>query len=199
MVNVRDAVARTVKTFAALAVSKGVAYSLAIDPAMPTLVLADDIRVQQVLGNLIGPCPIVRPSHGPGSSLPACVWRPPHARAGNAFKFTSHGGVHVSVGYAPNGLAHADQLLHQQPFEHNHGPTYPSPAAMTVFHATPGDPPREAPKLGFQTLRLAVAAAAASLGLTRRRIRPAPSQDERRYASVRAGGGGVRRTHARPD
>ena len=53
--NLRDAATRTVNTFAALAVSKSVAYSLTIDPALPSLLLTDEIRVQQVLGNLIGP------------------------------------------------------------------------------------------------------------------------------------------------
>ena len=55
-VNLGATVIECTNTFAALARSKGLRYSLAIDPSLPPLVHADEVRVQQILGNLIGKC-----------------------------------------------------------------------------------------------------------------------------------------------
>jgi hypothetical protein len=60
------------------------------------------------------------------------------SHTGNAFKFTSQGGVHVALGYFPHGLPSIDALLATQPCERS-GPT-PNPTAdalalAATFHA----------------------------------------------------------------
>ena len=53
-VNIRTVVANTINTFGALATTKGINYIVRIDPALPSTIFADETRLQQILGNLIG-------------------------------------------------------------------------------------------------------------------------------------------------
>ena len=59
LVDVRAAVNTIANTFRALAFSKKLGYHILVDPKMPTHVMTDDTRLQQILGNLIGECPVL--------------------------------------------------------------------------------------------------------------------------------------------
>ena len=54
---VRDFTNRVADTFAAMAKSKGIALRVHVQPDVPDAILLDDLRMQQVLGNLLGPQP----------------------------------------------------------------------------------------------------------------------------------------------
>jgi len=55
-VSIRSVVERVTSTYRALAISKSLKYSMAVDPVMPALNLSDETRLHQILGNLIGTC-----------------------------------------------------------------------------------------------------------------------------------------------
>ena len=54
VVDVKTSMLETTATFAALAIVKQLQYNVAIDPDMPAALFADEVRMQQILGNLIG-------------------------------------------------------------------------------------------------------------------------------------------------
>ena len=131
----------TMTSFQAMAFTKRLSYSLRFDPATPRAILLDGSRVQQIISNLIGMRGCARLlCHGllspatptPGSLAPrsrACNLIPaPRTQAdggalsirrfaANAFKFTAHGGVWVSMGVSRRNGGKADEFLLPLDFE----------------------------------------------------------------------------------
>src|SRR5690606_29491259 len=71
------------RTFRQLAADKGLAFNVAFDPALPPTIRTDEKRLQQVVLNLLS----------------------------NAFKFTSHGSVTLSVRVVPHGWSPSHPVL----------------------------------------------------------------------------------------
>ena len=86
--NLEDSVQSVVELLAPKAAEKGIELAWAIDPSLPELLVGDEIRIRQVVTNLVG----------------------------NAVKFTEHGGVLVTIGAeAHAGITMAQPLAHPPP------------------------------------------------------------------------------------
>ena len=126
--------------FTALASSKRLRYQLSVDSSLPAAVVTDRTRLQQILCNVIGMYKRNRDGW-PTSSLKrsTCLCLAP--AAGNAVKFTTRGGVNVSVGFAPKGVGDLDRLIRsRQPIEKETSDT----VALTkkqIYHACGRAPP----------------------------------------------------------
>ncbi|NCD26148.1 MAG: PAS domain-containing hybrid sensor histidine kinase/response regulator, partial [Deltaproteobacteria bacterium] len=81
--NIRETLRQVIDLFKPAAMQSEITLELTVDPALPTTVTGDPLRLQQVLTNLLG----------------------------NAFKFTSHGRITVDVVLLPHGNATAARIL----------------------------------------------------------------------------------------